>query len=225
MNIPCVYKGPSKSNQQQDDGSPNRLEKIESTLEAIKSILEHQHGTSPRSTIAVSRHSEPFADSPSSILFGKHRPLPRMPNLFAFNGPDLWRYDCTEDFFSDQLGSLSDMRNVQIAELDLSRPHLWRLQQSFVENVLKWFPLFDYETGSKHLQAAQTSKHELSSTSLCLVYLIYAIGSLALDSRLYVQSLDDLPGFAYYTKAFETMKDFPHFSTDICILQCRTLVA
>jgi hypothetical protein len=148
-----------------------------------------------------------------------------MPNLFAFSGPDPWRYDCSEDFFSDQLGSFSDMGNVHLAEVDLSRPHLWRLQQSFVENVLKWFPLFDYETASKHLQAAQISKHEHSSPSLCLVYLIYATGSMAMDSRLYVQTLHDLPGFAYYIKAFEIIEAFPYFSTDICILQCKTLAA
>ena len=149
-----------------------------------------------------------------------------MPNLFAFSGPDPWRYDCTEDFFSDQLASLSDMHSIpQTPEIDMSRPHLWRLQQSFAENVLKWFPVFDLETIAQHLQAAQNSKYEYSSPSLCLVSLIHAIGSLAMDSRLYWQSLHELPGFGYYRQAHEAMETYAYFSTDLCVLQCRTLAA
>jgi hypothetical protein len=115
------------------------------------------------------------------------------------------------------------MRNVsEIPEVNLSRPHLWRLQQSFVENVLKWLPLFDHETALNYLQAA---KYEVDSPSLCLVFLINAIGSLALDNSLYSEYLHELPGFSYYVRAFEIMKNFPSFTKDLCILQCRTLAA
>ena len=60
--------------------------------------------------------------TPASILSSQQRQLPWMSDLFAFSGPDPWRYDCTEDFFSDQLGSLSDMSDAHFAGLDLSRP-------------------------------------------------------------------------------------------------------
>jgi hypothetical protein len=149
-----------------------------------------------------------------------------MPNIFAFKGPPPWCYDCTEDFFSDQLRGMTDIRTTQaICNTDLSRPYLWRLQQSFVENVLKWLPLFDHETALKHLQAAQISKYEVKSPSLCLVFLIYALGSLASDTNLYAKSFDELPGAGYYVRAFEIMKNFPPLSKDLCILQCRTLEA
>ena len=121
---------------------------------------------------------------------------------------------------------MTDMRSIYgISDINLSRPHLWRLQQSFVENVLKWLPLFDHETALNHLQAAQISKYEVDSPSLCLVFLINAIGSLALDNSLYTGSLQDLPGFSYYVRAFEIMKSFPSFTKDLCILQCRALAA
>lgn len=143
-----------------------------------------------------------------------------------FNGPDPWNYNCTEDFFADQLDGMSNLRNLpSTPDMDLSRPHLWRLQQSFVDNVLKWLPLFDHETALRHLQTAQISKYEIKSSSLCLVFLMYAIGALAADPSLYAQSFSELPGITFYINAFEIMKDFPPLSRDLCILQCRTLEA
>ncbi|KAF9891098.1 hypothetical protein FE257_005034 [Aspergillus nanangensis] len=221
---PGLNVGPSKHGRPRSDSEEatgSRLDKIESTLETIASLLEQKTAT------PASHNSEISTTSPASTSGTKRSPIiPRMPNLFSFRGPDPWYYDCTEDFFINQLDCMPDMRHIhQMPAVDLSRPHLWRLQQSFVENVLKWLPLFDQGTTLKHLQAAQLSKYDQDSPSICLVYLINAIGSLTLDNRLYTEALEELPGFSYYLRAYHIMQNFPLFTKDLCILQCRTLTA
>lgn len=121
---------------------------------------------------------------------------------------------------------MTDLRDhPEMPDVDLSRPQLWRLQQSFVENVLKWLSLLDHETALKHLQAAQASKFEVESPSLCLVFLMYALGALAIHPDLYTESFTEVPGANYYMRAHDMMEGFPALSTDLCILQCRVLEA
>lgn len=231
LEIECVYRGPSKNDRARNDeehATTSRLDKIESTLEAIASALDLQHGKRVKVTSTpMSHHSEVSIASPLSVTSSaKQLTLPRMPNLFAFHGPDPWSYDCTKDFFTIQLQGMTDMREPHLSSnLELSRPHLWRLQQSFVENVLKWLPLFDHETALKHLQAAQLSRYEQETPSLCLVFLIHAIGSLALEATLFTKALHELPGYTYYIRAFGMMRNFPSYTQDLSILQCRVLAA
>lgn len=215
---------------------------MEATLDSVAAILlkqpdgqirkSRQQTSLPNSNAFEqntpgSYQSEAITSPAASIGAATQRAtIPRMPNLFTFNGPEPWKYDCREEFFADQLDGMTNLRNLAaIPAMDLSRPHLWRLQQSFVENVLKWLPLFDHETALRHLQSAQVSKYVVKSASLCLVFLMYAIGSLASDTNLYARSFSKIPGISYYVQAFEIMKDFPPLSRDLCILQCRTLEA
>jgi hypothetical protein len=252
LDIPCVYRGPSKDDRARDDEdeTTSRLTRIESSLNTVEALVRRQQGT--QTTVLQSRQaqqqslpfdvvdgllshatpqsfrSEPAATSPAVTISQSSRPATarRLPNLFTFEGPAPWSYNCTEDFFAHQLANITDVRTLQqTPDVDLTRPQVWRLQQSFVENVLKWLPLFDDETALEHLQAAHMSKYQGESPSLSLVFLMFAIGSLALDSSLYSAKLDDLPGAGFYLRAFEIMKSFPPLSTDLCILQCRTLEA
>jgi hypothetical protein len=155
-----------------------------------------------------------------------------MPNLLAFTAPSpktaSWSYDCTSDFFEDQFNCITDLRQALVSyahPVDLAGPHLWRLKHSFADNVLNWLPLFDHETASEHLRSAQASNHEGSTSSLCLVFFIYAVGSIARDECAYTKMACDLPGFAYYSRALHILEGLPAPSQDLCILQCRILTA
>jgi hypothetical protein len=109
--------------------------------------------------------------------------------------------------------------------LDMSRPHLWKLQRAFADEFLRWLPLIDHETASMHLNSAQIAKHSSSTNSTCLVLLMYAIGSIAADSSVYTNSPRDLPGFSCFTRACALFRHHPSPSKDLVTLQSRILVA
>lgn len=222
-----------------------RLDKIELTLENIAAVVgvnDRLHQTqslpepSPFISTPLTIRNEPITPSPASVSTAagkssKRRYACRMPNLIRFRHPwpehDDCSWNCTESFFNDQVQTISDMRqqlNSPYANLDLSGPHLEHLQRSFADHVLKWLPLFDPDIASQHLRHAKSTEYRHSGSSLCMVFLISATGSISADGSLYSRSAHELPGFAYYTRAVAILERLPTTSKDLTTLQCRVLV-
>lgn len=74
----------------------------------------------PKSNPPASHYSEVSTISAANSVTARQPDIPQTPNLVSSHGPEPWYYDCTADFFTDQLDCM--------AEVDLSRPHIWRLQ-------------------------------------------------------------------------------------------------
>lgn len=234
----CRYNGPSLDDRRPTDSSDygrtlQRLEDIQSTLDAVAAAVGAGHADltgllSPRNGEAGQSSTSPASVSAPI----KRSPIPRMPNLFVFkalvssHSPDLWSYDCTKDFFRHQMMVEKDICEASRGgtyQLDLAKPHLWRLQRSFVENVLKWLPLFDHEIATRYLQDVRFGQPEDDDGPACLVLLMYANGALGADSTLYCASPPSLAGFAYYVRAMKALRQLPRSGEDLCILQCHVL--
>ncbi|EXJ69254.1 uncharacterized protein A1O5_07290 [Cladophialophora psammophila CBS 110553] len=155
-----------------------------------------------------------------------------IPNIFVLEGvrPEwsCWSYDLQADFFSHSIGMMREMS--QVLELppppmDLSRSRLLRLQQAFMDNVLKYLPIFDHETASRHIKSALALDYHEATPCVALALLIFAIGSAALNTSFYTASSVDLPGFAYFSRAMAILDRLQGRVIDIATLQCGLLAA
>lgn len=240
--IECRYTGPS-----QDDRKPftaatvdteytrtlQRLEDIQSTLDAVAAAVGAGANEQPSLLSPAQQEGSILGTSPAShTALVKKAPIPRMPNLFVFKAlgtsrtASSWSYDCTKDFFRHQMTVEEDLCSATKActhRIDLERPHVWRLQRSFVENVLKWLPLFDHATATRYLQNVELNNLDEDNENTCLVLLMYANGALAADSCLYTTSPLDLAGFTYYARAMTALRKLPRSGENLCTLQCYVL--
>lgn len=238
--IECRYSGPS-----QDDRKPTstvdtdyartiqRLEDIQSTLDAVAAAVGAGAKDQASLLSPLQQEGSLQGTSPASYTaIVKKAPIPRMPNLFVFKALETsrtansWSYDCTKDFFRHQMTVEEDIcsaAKISSLQIDLEKPHVWRLQRSFVENVLKWLPLFDHATATRYLQRVEMDAQEEDDECVCLVLLMYANGALAADSHLYTTSPLDLAGFTYYTRAMTALRKLPRSGENLCTLQCYVL--
>ena len=250
LEIACVYKRPADQKRDQDGTSVlQRLDRIEQTLTTLVDALGPQ--SKPNDVASTYTEQSYVRQGPrgfSSSYYGTQKLVCKMPNLLTFQPPSkvdhTWSYDCTQAFFMDQLNCNRETLNAQAQRsplsLNLNRADLLQLQRSFAENFLKWMPLFDHETASTHLSAAQATQHHENNSSLCVVLLMYAVGSISVDTAIYTKTSHELPGFCYYATASgildhstepismaSTSGDPCHWTdtTDLTVLQCRILMA
>ncbi|KAF9889983.1 hypothetical protein FE257_006663 [Aspergillus nanangensis] len=239
LEIECVYRRPNadaKDNDRTTDlgisAVVQRLDKIESTLDLL-ATQGYRQGTCDALAQGgpPSCQNEYASTSPASLSqMTAERYACKMPNLLLFKSPgpdqDSYAYDVASAFYRDQAATIVDMKialRLPLVDMDLARPYLWELQRSFAESVLKWLPLFDSETATRHLQAARISGYTEYTTSTCLSLLIFAVGAITADAAVCTASSQQLPGFSYYSRALAMLDTFPSPGDGLSVLQCHVL--
>jgi hypothetical protein len=156
--------------------------------------------------------------------------VPR-PNLFTFYCPpflsswDSW--DDTEAFYDDQLVAGEDLfrqtRASQSRNVDLSRKTTFYLQQSFVENYLRWLPICDLQDCVRHINQAYACNFDPSNPSSCFSMLVFAVGAVANGSNEIQHPY--IPGIDYLARG-NLMLDAISIKPGCMItMQCRLLQA
>jgi hypothetical protein len=152
------------------------------------------------------------------------------PSLTTFRAPphihvDSWDY--TADFYDDEIfvgEQLADQCDEVIHQpVDLSRRTCRRLQQSFVENFLRWTPIFDQRTCINALEQAESGSFSYSDASTCLAYMILALGAISEDRN---EGPHDLtPGLEYFARGCQSLERLSLRTGNLTTLQCRVLQA
>lgn len=152
------------------------------------------------------------------------------PSLLTFRAPPyihVESWDFTREFYDDELLAgehLSDQLHVLLDQpIDLSRRSTRRLQQSFVENFLRWSPIFDQQTCVNALEQATLLNFTGFTPSVCLTFFLLAVGAITEDKG---QDHDNsLPGLDYLARGCQILERLSLRTGDIMVLQCRVLQA
>jgi hypothetical protein len=152
------------------------------------------------------------------------------PSLTTFRAPSyihVESWDYTADFYDDEIlagDRLQDQCDAVILHpADLSRRTCRRLQQSFVENFLRWTPIFDQRTCVSALEQADSSSFAYSSASTCLAFMILALGAISEDRN---DNPNDLtPGLEYFARGCRLLEHLSLRIGNLTTLQCRILQA
>lgn len=152
------------------------------------------------------------------------------PSLTTFKAPSyihVESWDYTADFYDDEIIAgerLADQCDAMInQDIDLSRRTCRRLQQSFVENFLRWTPIFDQTTCVRALDQAGSGNFSFSDASTCLAYMILALGAISEDRDECSQNLT--PGLEYFARGSQMLERLSLRTGDLTTLQCRVLQA
>lgn len=152
------------------------------------------------------------------------------PSLTTFRAPsfihvDSWDY--TADFYDDEIQAgeqLADQCDEIIHRpVDLSRRTCRRLQQSFVENFLRWTPIFDQRTCVNALEQAETGAFSYSDAFTCLAFMILALGAISEDRNEGPHNLT--PGLEYFARGCQILERLSLRTGSLPTLQCRVLQA
>ncbi|KAH7381563.1 hypothetical protein BKA66DRAFT_119358 [Pyrenochaeta sp. MPI-SDFR-AT-0127] len=152
------------------------------------------------------------------------------PSLTTFRAPPyihVESWDYTADFYDDEIlagEQLADQCDeIMQQPIDLSRRMCRRLQQSFVENFLRWTPIFDQQTCVSALEQAETGGFAYSNAPTCLAFMILALGAISEDRNESPNNLT--PGLEYFARGTQILERLSLRTGSLVTLQCRILQA
>ncbi|EOA85620.1 uncharacterized protein SETTUDRAFT_40149 [Exserohilum turcica Et28A] len=152
------------------------------------------------------------------------------PSLTTFRAPsyiNVESWDYTAEFYDDEIlagEQLADQCDAIILQpVDLSRRTCRRLQQSFVENVLRWTPIFDQQSCIDALEQAESKEFSSSDAQTSLAFLMLALGAIAEDKRCDSNSFT--PGLEYFSRGCRILERLSFRIGNLTHLQCRILQA
>lgn len=152
------------------------------------------------------------------------------PSLLTFRAPpyiNVESWDFTREFYDDEILSGEHLSDQLVALLDqpvdLSRRTTRRLQQSFVENFLRWTPIFDQKTCVTAVELATSHNFVGSSPSICLTFFLLAIGAITEDRGDHAKGT--LPGLDYFVRGCQSLERMSLRTGNLVTLQCRVLQA
>lgn len=178
----------------------------------------------------VSRLLEQYSQkAPGDTLVSRPN-HPRMPNMIAFRRPSLFRnrtegWDDTKVFYSEQLSAGKDLHRDARASQDqadrVSRQTVQRLQHSFVDNFLNWFPICNLSDCADHVEQAVKSGFD-SSPSTCFTMFMLAVGAVC---EYHAERDGPMrPGIAYFGRGRFILETFVFEAKDeLVALQCKIL--
>lgn len=151
------------------------------------------------------------------------------PNLLTFCSPPglSQSWDDTEAFYDDELAA-GDTIARQIADLhyrdiDLSRKTLKSLQQSFVENFLRWLPICDVQDLTSHVSIASENQFNYLGVSSCFALFAFAIGAVAQAGHHNGNAR--YAGMEYFAKGTRMLEEILGKENQVEVMQCRILQA
>ena len=156
--------------------------------------------------------------------------LTARPSLLTFRAPpyvSVESWDDTAEFYDDEIlagEELCDQFDELLAlPIDLSKRTTRRLQQSFVENFLRWTPIFDQKTCVRAVDHASAANFSLNDPTTCLTFLLLALGAISEDRS---ESPDNqMPGLDYFARGCQILERLALRTGSLTTLQCRVLQA
>lgn len=156
--------------------------------------------------------------------------LTARPSLLTFRAPSyipVESWDYTAEFYDDEIlagEQLCDQFDELLAlPIDLSKRMTRRLQQSFVENFLRWTPIFDQRSCVNAVEHAAAGNFSLLDPSTCLTFLLLALGAISEDRS---ESPDNqAPGLDYFARGCQILERLSLRTGSLTTLQCRVLQA
>lgn len=152
------------------------------------------------------------------------------PSLLHFRAPPyihVESWDYTAEFYDEEIVAgeqLSDQLDELLSQpIDLSRRTTRRLQQSFVENFLRWTPIFDQRTCVNALEQATAENFALSNASTCLAFFFLALGAISEDRSEVPEN--SAPGLDYFARGCQILERLSLRTGSLAALQCRVLQA
>jgi hypothetical protein len=136
-------------------------------------------------------------------------------------------WDYTALFYDDELMAgeqLCDrMDTLLLQPIDLSRRTVRRLQQSFVENFLRWTPIFDQQTCIQAIEQTMADDSKDSNASTCLACFLLALGAISEERNENPQ--EQTPGLDYFARGNRILESLSLRTGSLPTLQCRILQA
>ena len=152
------------------------------------------------------------------------------PSLTTFRAPPyihVESWDYSADFYDDELlagEQLADQCDEIVHRpVDLSRRMCRRLMQSFVENFLRWTPIFDQQTCVHALEQAEVGGFAYSDAPTCLAFMILGLGAISEDRNESPNNLT--PGLEYFARGCHILERLSLRTGSLTTLQCRILQA
>ncbi|KAF2691456.1 hypothetical protein K458DRAFT_381311 [Lentithecium fluviatile CBS 122367] len=178
--------------------------------------------------------SNPSVGTPATYDFAYRQTateaLTARPSLLHFRAPPyihVESWDYTAAFYDDEIMAgerLSDQMDELLTQsIDLSRRTTRRLQQSFVENFLRWTPIFDQRTCVQALEQATAVNFAISNSSTCLTFFLLALGAISEDRNESPEK--QAPGLEYFARACQILERLSLRTGSLPTLQCRVLQA
>ncbi|KAF2265380.1 hypothetical protein CC78DRAFT_200368 [Lojkania enalia] len=156
--------------------------------------------------------------------------LTARPSLLTFCAPpyvhvDSWDY--TAEFYDDEILAGEELcdqfDSLLVQPLDLSKRTTRRLQQSFVENFLRWTPIFDQKACVKAVEEASTGGFLIPNPATCLTMMLLALGAISGDRSECLEN--DVPGLDYFAHGCQILERLSLRTGSLTTLQCRVLQA
>jgi hypothetical protein len=154
--------------------------------------------------------------------------LTARPSLLHFCAPSyihVESWDYTASFYDDEIlagEELCDqMDELMIQQIDLSRRTIRRLQQSFVQNFLRWTPIFDQQTCVQVVDQATAENFGNSNPPTCLAFFLFALGAISEERN---ENLElQKPGLGYFARGCQILEGLSLRTGNLLLLQCRVL--
>jgi len=211
------------------------LSKIESRLAGIEARLDGncKNWLDPNNAATFSpktpRNSSPLVSSATSretyIGFQRlgmsfdifrllgHNLHPTLEPLNVYGGEAFVEQEIVQGTLLNQAGDPN--------ALDLSPQACLELQQSFAENILPWFPLFNREAFSKRTTQFHDCAFNQSDQETCQILFILGLGALSRAKDLTTDDARNFPGLNYFLAACRILNPTPNYS--LVEVQCHIL--
>ncbi|ORY19674.1 hypothetical protein BCR34DRAFT_595142 [Clohesyomyces aquaticus] len=185
------------------------------------------------STITSPNTSNPTIETPKYDFAYRQtatEALSPRPSLLTFRAPSyilVESWDYTAEFYDDEIlagETLADQLDLLLSRpLDLSKRTTRRLQQTFVENFLRWTPIFDQSVCISCVDEAAAGGFQFSDPSTCLTMLLFALGAIS-EERIEGPE-QQMPGLGYFARGCQIMERLSLRTGSVTTLQCRILQA
>ena len=181
-----------------------------------------------------SPHSSTISGSRVTLQPKQSLGMTAIPNFSSFQSPSFNESESWNDaaeIYGAELNA-GEQLSQQVEEaskraIDLSTRTCWRYQQSFVQHLLRWLPIFDPQLCVKNfLSGAEASSY--SSPSDCLGLFMLAVGAVTEDTIEPTTGFGDhivSPGLGYFARGSRILDGFSLESRNLMVLQCRILHA
>ncbi|KAF2021583.1 hypothetical protein BU24DRAFT_23177 [Aaosphaeria arxii CBS 175.79] len=204
-------------------------------------MIESQDSTSRRSSMNRSAveylsapASNPAVGTPVSYDFAYRQTATEAttarPSLLTFRAPyyiNVESWDYTAEFYDDEIQAgerlCDQFDNLALQPLDLTKRTTRRLQQSFVENFLRWTPIFDQKTCASALDRATVDGFMGQNATSCLTFMFLALGAISEDRS--EDPENQAPGLDYFARGCQILERLSLRTGNLTVLQCRVLQA
>ncbi|KAF2650918.1 hypothetical protein K491DRAFT_638362, partial [Lophiostoma macrostomum CBS 122681] len=114
---------------------------------------------------------------------------------------------------------------LNLSTLDLDPRRCWRFQQSFVREVLPWYPIVPGQTLAELVSRTADGNFDPYNLETSLVLFVFALGAFAQESHHLADDADAFPGIEYFRVASRLLDADKGFGNTALVVQCHIFMA